>query len=290
MDGQQLYTTDSHIDNQGNIYTVGFNSNSTSDTTYSCIINKFSSQGLHQYSKKYFTGGGSVSPTITSDFERNIYVVGELNIRKLDHAGNLLLEFPHNSTNIKKIDVDSTENIYLFSVFTDNDNGKFGPIIRKFNPYGIELWDFVPFSLNLQNGENAILNDAILDLEGNSIITGSMFRSGERSIFTAHIDFNGLLIWENVFSLSGKTKISGNKLIKSDNGTVYVTGYCGREYYTNSYDALTLSISNEGNLAWYKTFDVNSDEDQAFDIKAFNSGVVISGISNVCSPLWSNWK
>ncbi len=279
LETQDVYTTDSHIDNIGNIYTVGINNNSSSDTVYSCIINKFSSVGTHQYTKSFFTGGVGANPVINSDAERNIYVYADLYIRKFSESGELLLEFPHYyTTEVTNIRIDSENNIYVYGLVDDNDNSKFGPGIFKYNPEGIEVWDFVVFPVIIPNAQTGFLTDVIMDVEDNSIITGYLTKSGNQSIFIASIDKNGLMNWQNEFSLQDKSIMQANKLARMSNGNYCVTGFCGRQYYENSYDAITISLLEDGSLSWYKIFDLDSDEDKALDIKPYNSGVVVSGL------------
>lgn len=278
MDSSRVYITDSHSDNAGNIYTVGFNSSVSTDTSYDCIINKFSSVGTIEYSKKFYTGWSSQDPIITSDLERNIYVCSDQNIRKFSESGALLLEFSYSMLSATKIIVDSEGSIYVYGNLDDNDFNKTGSGIKKFNSEGIEMWDYVAFPISVPNGETAWLKDAIFDLDKNSIIVAKVKKSGSETIHIASIDKNGLVKWENEFSISGKTIMTPNKLLRISNGNYIVTGYCGLEYHENTYDAVTIAFLEDGSLSWYKTFDVNSDEDKALDMKSYNSGVVISGL------------
>lgn len=277
FEGGRTYVTDSHMDIQNNILTVGTNSGVAAN--YNCILNKFSSQGALQFTKYFSTGSGGTAPSVTTDKNNNIYVFGDLYVYVLNSSGDSLVQFMHNCINNRKIEIDSAGNIFLYSVSYDNDTNNFGPKIIKFNPQGIELWDFVPFPITTPAGETAILNDAIVDESGNSTITGSIFRNGVHSVFTAKIDMNGLLIWKDEFTISGKNIISGNKIAVGASGITYVAGHCGVEFHTNTYDALTLAYASDGNLLWSKTFDNTVDQDQAVDIKSFGSGVVVSGLS-----------
>jgi hypothetical protein len=277
MESQDIYTTDSHIDNNGNIYTIGYNSNTGPDTLYSCIINKFSSVGTHEFTKKFYTGGVGQNPIITSDVERNIYVFADVYIRKLTESGELLLEFPYyNIFTATKMSVDSANNLYVYGTIDDNDNSNVGPGIIKYNSEGVEIWDFVAFPLLL--GQSGFISDVFVDSENNSIITGYLTKSEGQSIFIASIDNNGLMNWQNEFSIQDKSIMTANKIVKMSNGNYGITGYCGRQYYENTYDAITISFLDDGSLSWYKIFDLDSEQDQAFDIKAYNSGVVISGL------------
>ncbi len=276
IDGNSVFITDSHIDGQNNLFTAGYNSGGTQ--MYDCILNKFSPQGTHQFTKYYYTGGFSGIPLVTTCSQGNIYIFRNLYVNVLTPAGDSLLQFGHDSFNCRAIHVDSAGNIFLFSVSYDNDNNKFGPRIIKYNEFGIEMWDYVPFPLSIPNGESARINDAIIDQEGNSTITGSIYRNGAHSIFTAKMDYNGLLLWEDEFNLSGKTIMRGNKIATSG-AVTYVTGCIGKEYYNNSIDAITLAYNSDGSLLWSKVFNLNSDYDEAFDIKVFGSGIVVSGLS-----------
>ncbi len=276
IEGANVWTTDFHIDGQNNLYTAGYSSGGTQ--TYNCILNKFSPQGAHQFTKYYNTGGLSENPLVTTCDEGNIYIFRDLFVNVLTSSGDSLLQFGHDSFNCRAIHVDSAGNIFLFSVSYDNDNNKFGPRIIKYNEFGIEMWDYVPFPLSIPNGESARINDAIIDQEGNSTITGSIYRNGTHSIFTAKIDYNGLLLWEDEFNLTGKTIMRGNKIV-TDGTVTYVTGCIGKEYYNNSIDAITLAYNSDGSLLWSKVINLNSDYDEAFDIKAFGSGIVVSGLS-----------
>lgn len=286
-DSGSIWITDSHVDNQNNVYTVGFNSGGAQ--SYSCVLNKFSSQGIHQFTKYFYVGGTSEKPAVTTDAAGNIYVFSDLYVNVLSPSGDSLLQFNHDSFNSRKIEVSHSGCIYIYSVSDDNDNNNFGPRIIKYNPQGLELWDYVPFPISIQNGESARLNDAFLDAAGNSVITGLIHRNGIHSIFAARIDSNGLLIWGNEFNLPGKTVMTANKVAVDANGITFVTGTCGLEYHTNSYDAITVAYAPDGSLLWSKTFDFDSDYDEAFDIKPFGGGVVISGISKSSdtSPLFS---
>ena len=279
LETQDVYTTATHLDNIGNVYTVGFNSNNSSDTIYSCIVNKFSSVGTHEYTRSFYTGGVGNNPIITSDAERNIYVYADVYIRKFSESGELLLEFPHYYTmGVTNLKIDSENNIYVYGSVDDNDNSKFGPGIFKYNAEGIELWDYVAFPVIIPNAQSGFLTDVIMDSEDNSVITGYLTKSGNQSIFIASIDKNGLVNWQNEFSLQNKSIMQANKLARMSNGNYCITGFCGREYYENTYDAITLSFLEDGSLSWYKTFDLDSDQDQAWDIEAYNSGVVVSGL------------
>ncbi len=286
-DSGSIWITDSHIDDQNNIYTVGYNSGGAQ--SYSCVLNKFSSQGIHQLTKYFNSGGVSESPSLTTTPQGNIYLLMDLYVEVLNSGGDSLLHFNHDSFNCREIKVTESGSIYIYSVSDDNDNNNFGPRIIKYNPQGLELWDYVPFPFSIQNAETALLNDAYIDAEGNSVIAGLIHRNGTNSIFTARVDSNGLLIWGNEFNLPGKTVMTANKAAVDENGITYVTGTCGLEYHTNSYDAITVAYAPDGSLLWSKTFDFDSDYDEAFDIKPFGAGVIISGISKSSdtSPLFS---
>jgi len=278
IDDGWIRISDSEIDQQGNIFIVGAVWDNVNNY-YS--INKYSSQGTQIWSVAHLEWDHSNDALMTIDIDGDLYLLFEEHVLVLSSGGDSLLNFSHETRNIRKIIVDSEKNILLFGTWYDDNNylGDFGAHIIKYNSQGLKLWDTVVYAVPVSAGPDVTFHDATIDSENNIYITGDYFQNGFMGFLTIKTGSNGTVQWTNKYIPPGYIRASGNKIILY-NGNIFVTGFAGTENVTTTYDATTLAISPDGVRLWSNTFDFAGKYDEAFDIQPFSGGVVISGISN----------
>ncbi|MBU1720581.1 MAG: T9SS type A sorting domain-containing protein, partial [Bacteroidetes bacterium] len=130
------------------------------------------------------------------------------------------------------------------AIAVDNDNNVFvtgraenNLTVVKYHPDGTTAWFTAYEAPELSQGISIATDD-----EGNAYVTG-YFSIPATDIFTLKYAADGRLLWAERFNAGYPGKASGNDLVVSENGNVYVTGYCKYDIATV---ATTLKYSQCG--------------------------------------------
>jgi hypothetical protein len=96
-----------------------------------------------------------------------------------------------------------------------------------------------------------------IDYDNNIIIAGSIFLTGkDYDAFVAKLDPDGNILWFKSFGGSKREHAYGVAL---DNiGNIYVTGATNSFSVAGTYDVFVARFGPDGNLEWFKTFDIDS--------------------------------
>ena len=116
----------------------------------------------------------------------------------------------------------------------------------------------------------AIKSDAL----GNFYITGAATDSGASfNVRTAKIDTSGGLAWIIDFGSNAKDD-EGNDLLVDDSGYVYVGGK-SNSYLAQTQDYLLVKYSTGGVQQWFRTFDADTNADEAVKMCFDNYGNIL---------------
>lgn len=234
------------------------------------------------WSKKYLNTSNASSYFYTNksiaDNDGNLLVTAEngleLEILKLDTAGNLLWKFAHryyttlnrtlhfcaiyDNYEYNYITVDGNNNIYV-SYYTDDSlsaNSRW--CIMKISPSGTLVWDKM---YEGAYGDAAYPVAIKVDANSNVYATGigsNPLDTYDNLILTIKLNSSGVLQWEKTLdgnAIDGNLSSSVNvgcDLLLDNNANVYVTGQLSNYDSTQHYDLVLAKYTSAGTLAWSK--------------------------------------
>jgi len=230
--------------------------NIPADTT-DCLIVKFDSQGIHQWTV-YFTGGQCGIQRLAIDQSGNLYGTGYVS-----SAPVVITIATGASSNASVTDTTNT------STLLPIPRGTYGAFIIKFNSLGVTQWMRKIDSLSPSEGNSIGVNAtgeiyvcgrytgaANVYNSGGSIAT-SLLNAGSNSGFLVKYNSSGTALWAR--RIDGTSNDGAYDITLDPSGNIYMTGYytgTGTIYTTGSsqWGALSAATSTGAYAAKYDSF------------------------------------
>jgi len=254
------------LDSDNHVIICGDGSQPGTGTDYLTI--KYTPDGQKQWAR-FYNGANrdnECACDLITDYEGNIYTAG------LDRAGAVLVKYGsdgqrlwthrESESGMYHLDMDSRGNVFGVSSYDHNIH------TYKFKPDGNRAWKQIydgPESEMMETLDHA--RGITVDPQGNTFIHGTSYYHLSTDLITISYNPAGQLRWINRYPNS-----KGEDIALSQNGNVFVGGYCSDTSYTgNAY--LALKYNHKGDLIWEKMY----REGLTGEIKA----VAVDGWSNV---------
>lgn len=247
------------VDDSANVYATGYSTINTQTTNYLTV--KYNRNGmLIWYSMYGVTGYGALANSIAIDSNRNVYVVGVLNVPQPGFWDNVLikinpdgvLQWAKNYTGINNnhscsatpvgLSVTSDgNNIYYATKCNNGQGGGANDMITlKYNSVGDSVW-----VRRYNGGVFASANVPVtlkLDQYNNAYITGyADYTATGTDYVTIKYLPNGIQQWVTTYNGYNNFVDNANEL-SVDSSNVYVTG-TSRNISNNSTDAVTIKYN-----------------------------------------------
>ena len=276
------------VDNQGNVFTTGFESDGFTDGEF--ITLKFNSSGVLQWATPYNGSTSSIDYAnhIVVDSDGNSYITGwsggannlhDMTTIKYDPDGNELWVKRYNGSADDNdyaywLALDASGNIYVTgqSVETGSDNDI---TTIKYAPNGDEIWvRHYDGPAHRYDAGQAIAVDA----DGNAYVTGNHTMATGLECVTLKYSAAGDLLWTASFNgpdASGGVFIS---IALDDTASAYVTGFV---FSGGAGDSATVKYDTNGIEQWAQLYDgPGHSSDGAYAIAVDNNhNVAIAGYS-----------
>jgi len=276
------------VDNQGNVFTTGFESDGFTDGEF--ITLKFNSSGVLQWATPYNGSTSSIDYAnhIVVDSDGNSYITGwsggannlhDMTTIKYDPDGNELWVKRYNGSADDNdyaywLALDGSGNVYVAgqSVETGSDNDI---TTIKYAPNGDEIW--VRHYDGPAHGYDAGQAIAV-DADGNAYVTGNHTIATGLECVTLKYSAAGDLLWTASFNgpdASGGVFIS---IALDDTASAYVTGFV---FSGGAGDSATVKYDTNGIEQWAQLYDgPGHSSDGAYAIAVDNNhNVAIAGYS-----------
>jgi uncharacterized delta-60 repeat protein len=276
------------VDNQGNVFTTGFESDGFTDGEF--ITLKFNSSGVLQWATPYNGSTSSIdyANRIVVDSDGNSYITGwsggannlhDMTTIKYDPDGNELWVKRYNGTADDNdyaywLALDSSGNVYVAgqSVETGSDNDI---TTIKYAPNGDELW--IRHYDGSAHGYDAGQSIAV-DSDGNAYVTGNHTTATGLECVTLKYSTVGDLLWTASFNgpdASGGVFIS---IALDDAASAYVTGFV---FSGGAGDVATVKYDTNGIEQWSQLYNgPGNSSDGAYAIAVDNNhNAAIAGYS-----------
>lgn len=276
------------VDNQGDVFTTGFESDGFTDGEF--ITLKFNSSGVLQWATPYNGSTSSIDYAnhIVVDSDGNSYITGwsggannlhDMTTIKYDPDGNELWVKRYNGSADDNdyaywLALDGSGNVYVAgqSVETGSDNDI---TTIKYAPNGDEIW--VRHYDGPAHGYDAGQAIAV-DADGNAYVTGNHTIATGLECVTLKYSAAGDLLWTASFNgpdASGGVFIS---IALDDTASAYVTGFV---FSGGAGDSATVKYDTNGIEQWAQLYDgPGHSSDGAYAIAVDNNhNVAIAGYS-----------
>jgi uncharacterized delta-60 repeat protein len=276
------------VDNQGNVFTTGFESDGFTDGEF--ITLKFNSSGVLQWATPYNGSTSSIDYAnhIVVDSDGNSYITGwsggannlhDMTTIKYDADGNELWVKRYNGSADDNdyaywLALDGSGNVYVAgqSVETGSDNDI---TTIKYAPNGDEIW--VRHYDGPAHGYDAGQAIAV-DADGNAYVTGNHTLATGLECVTLKYSAAGDLLWTASFNgpdASGGVFIS---IALDDAASAYVTGFV---FSGGAGDSATVKYDTNGIEQWAQLYDgPGHSSDGAYAVAVDNNhNAVIAGYS-----------
>lgn len=193
----------------------------------------------------------------------------ELEILKLDTAGNLLWKFTHrhfktlnrsirfctftDNYEYNYITVDANNNIYACYATDDSVRVNTRWCIMKISPSGTLIWDKM---YEGTYGEAAYPIALKVDANANVYATGlgSNSSADDNAMITTKLNSAGVLQWEKLIDGNapdnGNTTSIGTDLVLDNNANGYLTGHLANNDSSHHFDLVLAKYSSAGALLW----------------------------------------
>ena len=285
------------LDNAGNVYVTGNADIAVTSKLYDIISIKYDNAGAQQWLATYngAANQSDVSGAITADNNGNAFVVGSTEDAQTQKKGLVFKQntagapvwtgtyngLGDNADNVRAMTRDGNGNFYLAG-YTFRKGQDRDMLTVKLDTNGDTVWT------RTLNGLSNSTDEAVgigIDPSGNIIIGGFAKNSGQSyDYFIAKYNPIGDTLYTRVYSgaQSKSDKVADFTLDAA--GNIYVTGRSdvGVGIATN-YDILTLKFTNNGNLAWAKTFNSSGlNEDKGEKIRVDAAGNV-----DIAGRIWN---
>src|SRR5581483_7320527 len=276
------------VDNQGNVFTTGFESDGFTDGEF--ITLKFNSSGILQWAMPYNGSTNSIdyANCIVVDSGGNSYITGwsggannlhDMTTIKYDPDGNELWVKRYNGTADDNdyaywLALDASGNVYVTgqSVETGSDNDI---TTIKYASNGDEIW--VRHYDGPAHGYDAGQAIAV-DADGNAYITGNHTTATGLECVTLKYSAAGDLLWATPFNgpdASGGVFIS---IALDNSANAYVSGFF---FSGGATDVATVKYDTDGNEQWAQLYDgPGHSYDGSYAIAVDNNNnVLVAGYS-----------
>lgn len=154
-------------------------------------------------------------------------------------------------------------------------------ITIKYNSTGVQQWATIYSNGNSTNVECAYAMD--MDAAGNVYVTGSSFGTAGTDCDVATVMYNnaGVQQWVRRYNGPGTRFDSGQDIIVSATGEVYVCGYARAAVGITNYDALVLKYDNTATLVWSQTYNGTGNDYDRYNrlLLHANGNVMVTGRS-----------
>jgi hypothetical protein len=233
------------IDSFNNIYTFGRTTNGVNDDY---LLVKYNLNGIYQWNITYDSGSEDRGYGITIDNSDNIYTAGygdstiDIIIIKYDTNGNQIWNksFYESVNSIgRKISFDKNNNVFYITGYKTGTNRDF--LLMKIDSNGNQIWNKTYNGLDNSDDE---LYGIDIDSNGDVIVSGDTYESGEQNILLLKYDTNGNQIWNKTINPSGG--IIGPNVKVNSNDEIILTGTHGTYF-------LLVKFDTNGNQMWNKT-------------------------------------
>lgn len=268
-------------DNQGNIFVIGSNMSTSTDSNWT--IFKLNNNGILQWSNSYNYSAFHEIPSSIKLAGNDISVIGFsgsspsewdfANVIFSDLNGNILTEERKQIADLSLVDVvsiksDNADNIYIGGttkgIITGNQDIQVVKINSDFDVEWIrtideEGLDDVAKVLDIDNAGNIIIAGNSSNINNESYITFSKFDSDGNTLF--HKGYSGPASVQNA-------KVETMKI--SSNNNVLITGFVEQNNYK---DFVTIILDSNGNINSEKFYTTNENtNDIANSIEILNDG------------------
>jgi uncharacterized delta-60 repeat protein len=275
------------VDNQGNVFTTGFESDGFTDGEF--ITLKFNSSGALQWATPYNGSTSSIDYAnhIVVDSDGNSYITGwsggannlhDMTTIKYDPDGNEVWVRRYNGTANDNdyaywLALDASGNIYVTgqSVETDSDNDI---TTIKYAPNGDEIWiRHYDGPANGYDAGQAIAVDGV----GNAYVTGNQTTATGLECVTLKYSATGDLLWAAPFSGPDNDGVLIS-IALDDSANVYVSGFVFRG---GASDFVTIKYDTAGVEQWSQLYNgPGNSYDGTYAIAVDNNrNVVVAGYS-----------
>ncbi len=250
------------IDNDGNIYVVGFAEIEGKSTDIAIL--KYSPDGEFIWAKNYRNSESPLSDVgnaITLDSYGNIFVTGfaksndglnDLVVLKYDPSGILLWQTSYDGENQLNsegtdIAVDAYGNVYATG-YTTVSGFNTDIVVIKINSNGTTEW-IKPIGSEQEDKAWGI----VVDTDGYIYITGFTTDSDYPDCYTAKLNSTGNILWSKTYNGGGNHIDKAWGIVVDTDGFVYITGETTDTNMNVNY--ITIKYSNTGNTLWSQVFD-----------------------------------
>lgn len=225
--------TDIEVDNAGNVIVLG--ASGTSFTNFDFAIRKYDPSGNVIATERHSTPGNGydLPAELSIDASNYVYVIGtsesgagkDMKIWALDGSLSTLwvdyVDVSGGSDEGYGIAIDPTTGDAVVIGYGEKDQGGTDLIVRKYNPLGSVIWEFVKSAANEVNIAKG--RDVLIDAIGNIFATGDIFNHvNDKDFYTFSLKPNGELRWEHYFD--SNLDVDLGKEVLNDGSSVYIVG------------------------------------------------------------------
>ncbi|MCC6866094.1 MAG: SBBP repeat-containing protein [Ignavibacteria bacterium] len=261
------------VDSSGNVYSVGYNSNSP---IYGFLIIKYNPAGQQLWAKVQTITPPTTLPVakrVGIDRQQNVIVAGddiEWRIFKYDPSGNLLWQQRYQYGLVNSLAIDDSSNIYVCGSGSGSGSST-DFVVIKYNPQGVQQW-----LAYYDSGRYDYPASMYMDKNKNIYVTGESANSQNNQDFlTVKFDSTGTLKWSNRYISPYNNSTLPISVTSDFNGNCFATGVLSHP--TQGYNYFTIKYSSLGDTLWTSSYTSISDNslDHPFKIAADNLGNAI---------------
>lgn len=221
---------------------------------------------------------------VATDSLNNIAVFGsswnganyDYNLIKYDYNGTLIWQRSYSSSDYDYgygVGCDAYNNI-IVTGWRGNWPNSFDIYTIKYDTNGNVLWQ-----VTYNSGRNDRPYDLAIDRSNNIIIVGASNNGNNEDVILLKYDSRGNLYpgWPKTYNSSFNRNDEGYAIAIDSSNNILVSGISNNG--TNN-DYLTLKYDSNGNLIWYKIYDLGGD-DKAYGVTCdYSNNIIVTGKAN----------